>query len=637
MKIKFQLKESISTGYNIEELIDFVDNLPIEIAGFDTDNNVLSSELNYNFNRERKKEKIGIIKITDVVFPRKEKLEHIINCEIRIDENFRDELKDINSVFNIDLEHFKATLKRYFICKGKHNYREKYFSRCFWVADCQSEFINQALSSKFYLLENKLREVINEVLTYSLGVDWSSEHTRIYNLTRNATDYVKKVSIFKDIEHDLNMLLTDELADIIMNPGISLSNDANNIETINKVLEEIMSEAFNKNGKIKDEHFRNNVKNSSLFNKEANSLHEDFFAQLDKNGDRMLKNLWDDATKRRNHIAHNKPLDIEFYNKTERQFDQTEALLDEYLTQFSLVERETEIVRIVKEWSSKGEYLSKSAEIEASKEAQKDTSICQIKHIETDPSDELQFESYQELAEEEAGVHIRSDDEIIDFLGEVVDTKIDMLFEIANDLDLIININNSFGDATILLDVKHEMIENKTMVIEVVHQNINSSSGADSEVRIEAKVDGEIYKCCRIKYTNPEYEFNESQSNYMPIISEYLDDNEFNDLIDEIITLLEVDFESLLSLALEKKNSYSTVKDGEMTMLIEEDCPYCGNYETVCTDNDFFTMLGLIWEESKGVCLKCGEECTVGENLEGYLKVVPFGEDPHFYDLHIAD
>ncbi|WP_317912482.1 hypothetical protein [Carnobacterium maltaromaticum] len=542
MKIKFQLNGTLSLGYSIDEILDFIDDLSIKIDHFQIENNRLISNLVYDFKTGNGQEKIGIIKITDTLFPRKEKLEHIINCEILIEDTLKHELKSITSIFNVELELFKSSLKRYFICKGKNNYRKKYFSRCFWVSDCQSKIINQVLSSKFYSLENKLREVINEVLTYNLGSDWSAEYTRIYKLSRSSTDYIKKVSIFKDIEHDLTMLLTDELADIIMSPGISLSNDANNIEKINDVLEQIMIDAFNKNGKISDTQFRENIKNSSLFNKEANSLHEEFFSHLDQSGDRMLKNLWEDATKRRNHIAHNKPLDIDFYIKTEQQFNKIEILLDDYLAQFDLIEKEVELVSISKEWGSEEDYLLKvSGEIE-NPDNEQVPSTCQNDDGENDNFDLDLFESHQAFAEEEAGVYVRSDKEIVNLIGEIVDTQIDRLFELANDLDLIITKNNSFGEETILLEVEHEMIENNTMKIETIYQNIDSSRGAVSEIRIIVKVDDQDYEECFIKYTNPDYEFNEHQSNYMPTIREDLDIHDFNELIEKMIEYLDNNF-----------------------------------------------------------------------------------------------
>lgn len=506
-----------------------------------------------------------------------------------------------------------------------------------WLEDFQSEHFNKILANDFYLLENKYREVINEILTYNLGSSWSDKYTKVYNLPRKESiyDYKQKVSIFKDIDANLFTLLTGEISDIIMKPTVTVVND----ENYKEVLEEIMKDAFSKDNVISDKKLRDKIKDNEIFDKKSNSLYEDFFAKLifKEEGNRMLKNLWEDIVKRRNHIAHNKPIDIIFYKKTKSDFEHIKDLLDGYMENFYKLETECESLKIPEKWNLKNDFLKLTNDTTTNNNETKENDCIDRKidnHYlkETVVYEEIDND-YEELFQEEAGIDVLSGDEISELMGENIDEKVDLLFEKANELDLIITTNNSFNFSNILLEVEHKLIKNRTMKIAVLYTMINDSRGGTSEVEITSEIDGVNHRRCKVRYTNPDYEYNEEQSNYMPSVLSVLEIEDLDELIEDLDEYLDEEFFNVLLKASEDNNSYSRITDGGNQILLEADCPYCYNYETVCVSSDIFGILDIDWSEELGVCLECGEICSVGENAQGVMKVAELGTDTYSYGI----
>ncbi|ASZ07123.1 MULTISPECIES: hypothetical protein [Enterococcus] len=134
-------------------------------------------------------------------------------------------------------------------------------------------------------------------------------------------------------------------------------------------------------------------------------------------------------------------------------------------------------------------------------------------------------------------------------------------------------------------------------------------------------------------YVNGDYTFNNYQGTYIPEIEDTMNVDEFENYIDDLIDESDQVIPNLMQIASNDPENYIRVKDGGALLLIEETCPYCWAYDSVTVEKEYFELAEVEWEEDAGICLECGEKCTVGENAQGYIKIVSCGEDSYYYDL----
>lgn len=621
--VEFLLVNQISEGYNTEELLDYLSVTSFVLEKVENQNNEAELKLFYFFEEEKKE--VGKILVTEILRSSSNNtFENMVKCIIVIsDVCYINKMNVIQSAFSIDFEKLKVCLKEYFTKKGKLDYREKYFKKCLWLKDEQSCLISAELSKKIYRLENKLRSVIEEIFCTKIGYNWANDHAKVYTTGRDVGDYKQKVKYFKDIDMMMNNLLTNEVIELIMDSNITLSDNTKNIIMVEKELNKLLPEIFDINGKTSDSKLRKALQSSSLFDKESHSLFDKYINEYSQSGNRNLKNQWDEITKRRNHIAHNKPLDIHFYEESIIVFNKVTDILDQIINKFReeiIREKVILVPKFEESWKSKSSYEK-------------------IKEI-VDEENEKAMDHEEHIAELESGVSVATEEEIIEIFEEYMNEKIDELFEILNNSNFDIIKNNNFDDKVVLLKGEYRL--NRKLYIEISSDIIlvDGSQGGTSEVEITIKLNGlennKEYKE-RISFINSEYEFNNEQGNYMPIIESELQIIDFENRTDEIVSEIENEFPDFQEIANQKYSSYEYVKDGAPSLLVSEECPYCGEWDTVCIDPEYFDILDKPYSETSGLCLSCGEICEAEENAQGYIKLGEVGDDLWTVDLFESD
>lgn len=588
------------------------------ISNLSTTGNYVSGDILQMDHDNIMEEIIGEISFAQINFAVSDKIEHILNVDIRVN-NVNGQFDDILNQTNKDFEKFKNVVKNYFL----RNDGNTYFMRCSLYEDFQSKKINEKLSALFYDVENKFREIIDKILTIEVGCNWNDDIVDVYNLLKKKGEYCKEVEVFKNIDEKLFNLLTDQLFEIIGPPELILSPDVANSDFVKKELANALGVLIDKN--VTNEKRVQFFKESQLFTSGNDSYLNLYFSNLYMDsGDRMFQNKWQEATKKRNHIAHNKPLDLHFYKSADTLFRELLSEFDRFMTEYQY-RRNIEQVNI--------SIPDLSFLVE-----QRDFDDGFTSDEISDLEDELRLveeENLAQIAENEAGIRVRNRTEIIDLIGSVINEKIDSLFSTLYDNDANILVNNSFGEGGVLLEANHRYLKDKGIKISVQELHVDESKGSRSYVILKQVIPDEEIQFFEIEYLNGDYYYNEDQCNYMPKQEDSLNAGLFIKHIEIIIETIDEIIPNLLKMANNDFENYIRAKDGCEGILIEESCPYCDFYETVTTYDKYFELADIEWQPNVGLCLECGEICTVGHNAEGYTKLVPYGEDPCLIDLHL--
>lgn len=211
-----------------------------------------------------------------------------------------------NDHYNIkNLEELKIKIKNILLKKinqeGENN-------KCYWLKDLQIEEMSINLYSDFHRLENQLRSFINKVLCNAIGCNWLNEilhylPSRLEEKHTRGKSRRGQVSSFSNVDDFLFSLDTGDLIDIIKLEIKEM--DYREIKKLDSCLKSLEKE-----------------KNIDSFLSKINSMKEvrvDFWKNHFKN---YLKEsfieCWADFEKNRNHVMHNKPLDVKAYQKSKK-------------------------------------------------------------------------------------------------------------------------------------------------------------------------------------------------------------------------------------------------------------------------------------------------------------------------------
>lgn len=455
------------------------------------------------------------------------------------------------------IEQLKHLLKSYLI--------RNFFNKCFWLIDYQSEKANEELAREFYRLENKFRNFINLVMIKYAGANWFFEEVpykfrkKYGNLSKA---YKEAVVAFEDVDDTLYCLLTDELSMLleqnrkIFNPTIS--------EVDYYAVVDILS-----NGKQ-----QNALNKVSSFQIEKKSLFDTYFNQFT---DRKLINEWEFLSKTRNHIAHNKLIDSALKNRFISDMKKFNVILDDGLKQVNLTDP-------TKEQMIRDRIIAQNNEA-----------------------------ILQEFAELDSGINVRNDDSIMSNMGEVIDNTIDDLYEYLSEReDFEIVENKSFGGeiGDVLISARY-MPKNECLTITVDNIHVIGEPGIQSTIKLKVEI-GETVEFVQLSFQNGEYEYNEDQANYMPVIEDIMDADEFKESMEEVKNIIDDKFPNFLQEARDASHSYQVVKDGGEPIIIEEvPCPNCDVEDSLSSEEEYFEEFGEEWRAHLAICLACGETCEI--------------------------
>lgn len=355
------------------------------------------------------------------------------------------------------------------------------------MSDNQSLWLSKEVYSEIYMAENELRAFVNKVMIENFGSEWHDkpEFSKLgASIELNAGNVKRSVPNFANIEVNLYTATLETLIDTVKSD--IYTDTMPNMPEIQKV---IKSKIFATTQLDKMQSALDYLR--TQYTKKYN-VWDKFFVPLIKEPDRFEQSL-SDFIANRNHVAHNKLLDISAKNK----------MLSDTL----------EFRRFIKAAIRKFENENHSEEVEET-----------LRSIEEQR--EYEREAQLEVIESESGITIRNREKILDLFSDVV-------HDIYNSIHECLYFNEEMDVKEISL-LKDYTDEQKLFQITFCQRNILSIYGLididDSEgvtSTLQISVIGENDEDIiteNIEYINGEAEYNSEQTSFMPVVEDFLDD-----------------------------------------------------------------------------------------------------------------
>ncbi|WP_026824331.1 hypothetical protein [Exiguobacterium marinum] len=459
-----------------------------------------------------------------------------MNIQISYDEQSSDNFSTIYSI--------KKELKQLF--RGT-------WKECIWLEDRQSQHFAEELYAKTYKVENDLRNFINILMTRKLGVKWWENYVdnKIANTSNTRQGPYRLIApLYRNVDSNLLSIDTDHLKDIMV------YKQKKWVPSYDSKIEEWLK-SNDTNDLIK---LKNKILNDQ-FQVEVD-LWKDIFS---KYFEEDFISLWDELSKNRNHIAHNKLIDLEAYHTITNNIEEVSKQIIKANKQFNRTDKSSE-------------------EQEKLRQLQMD------------------YESY--VAELESGINIRGTDEI----SAIFEEEINSLIEAVHDtfyfrLDLKISEISEYQGSYIntFLTINSRISDEYSLVLAPDDFNIDESNGGESNACVRLFIEnheGELQEleAYTISYRNGYYYFNEEQGNYMPESDSELSGIDFDKVIEKIEEFIESYFPNKLGELSDWKRS-EMVDDGPK-VVGDFACEECGEH-TVSIYEEFLEF---------GKCATCGHE-----------------------------
>ncbi|MFS0873627.1 MULTISPECIES: hypothetical protein [Paenibacillus] len=384
------------------------------------------------------------------------------------------------------------------------------WEQCVWLEDSQSELFAEELYKKVHNVENSLRRLINSILFFKLGGDWWGKYMPVdlinkYNLRND--QYRRRTPSFDNIHTNLMSIDTADLILILSYKTHKLRKDSifrdEDINPFEGFAEP--ENALSHEEKKKLVHFQDTM-NSILFNsKSMDKLHlnliqvlkdqmeidkdfwEDYFCPWFSCDFRKFSGLWQEFTADRNHVAHNKLIDVKLSDKFHKSMTELQKLISEAEGKFATY-TESEAANYLEEIKVEAKEIERQHALDWREQVEADAGINILDDIEI-------IEQYQEY--------------ITDALNEIKDN-----FYYRTDIEIIYSEPDLKEECEILV-IKHNLIGNELKVR--VFPNIDSSEGETSTVTLQVISKG-FKGTFRLHYTNGEAVYNSEQTTYMPLV-----------------------------------------------------------------------------------------------------------------------
>lgn len=415
-----------------------------------------------------------------------------------------------------------------------------------WLMDADSQCLSESIYPDLYSAENSLRRLINSVMVKVYGTKWwdlfvpfsiKNKHKR------RLGGYKSVVPGFRNVDEKLMSIDVGDLFSIItlerkvwkpkFDDEISSQLSGMQSEKPEKIIE-ILKKQLEKEISLWDKWF-------------SRYLPESF------KGDFKQFETY------RNHIAHNKLIDRSAYRKIK---DITKTIKDN-----------------IDEAIKKSEKDILSAEDESIVEKQKEY----LKMLK------------RENKENDAGVSIRTNDEIHDLLYDAVGEVMSFLSEsLYFREDIEIQLGEYDEDDQIAFEVVSKITEEKISI--VVEYEVCDDEGGESWVCLS--YDDEY---SYIRYMNGAVEYDSDQLLYMPITQDKLSQNDVDKAKKSILEYINdvTDIKEKAHAAY-----YEAIKNGDIPPIGDGiECEECGEYEVVI-DDEF---------APEGTCLNCGCKNSISQ------------------------
>ncbi|UKS26301.1 hypothetical protein LOZ80_33040 [Paenibacillus sp. HWE-109] len=430
---------------------------------------------------------------------------------------------------------------------------KKDWEQILWLTDEQSSRFAEELYGRIYRVENELRNFINMVMVKKLGASWWDKYVpeEVRNKHKARQGAYKRLAVsFQNVNDHLMAIDTDDLLTVMTNV-LHKWEPSHDIE-IEKLIEKgslSQSEVIKLTEKLKGQ-LKVEVKIwETLFKPYLTDL---FLPE------------WDNFSKNRNHIAHNK-------------------LIDKIANE-----------KISKNIASVGEMINKASE----------------KFSQTEISDEgrEQIEILREIIEEDmksrtfemAGVEVRNERQIlslfettlVEFVSDIQDR---IYFRPALDVDYNTKPNLEVSETTELLNISSR-IDNSIITLKSVIRELSGDPGETSSLELKLFLDEQEIAACEISNFNGNAEWDSDEGYYQQTAVDKFDTSELKDFAEKIIEAVDDNYQDYLSEL--QAEQYSSVKDGGLDPIADFDCEECGENSVSLVDH-----IGGI-----GKCVLCGHQ-----------------------------
>ncbi len=426
-------------------------------------------------------------------------------------------------------------------------------SRCIWLEDAQSEELSKHLYAEINKVENLLRNFIIECMIHSFGLFWwekiAPDKIETSFHQKKTEVYKKTFKDFANIDTHLMSLNTEHLSTILELEIKKIHNP-----TVTPELERYLRM------KDKDKFFSEMQKQLKI---EKNMWNDVFSRYLEKE----FLGYWHNLCENRNHIAHNKLIDIKNYKKALGNIEN--------------------INKGIESAKQKFEKLNMSNEM--------------IEEIEKDIDEEKEF--LDSLIESEAGVRIRNDYEIEElFLESISEFKDNIVAIFDYNTDIIIkNTDIDFNTTTnlIILEIHSSFLKEVAIKIEILYTTFCDAEGSDSEVVFRVYFITDIeqkQEDCSMVYTNGKAVFNSEGGYYMPETQDKMNISELEDVEKKIRNFSEENLSS--------KEDFIERYQEDGYFYNEIYCTSCGE-ETIISEDEL--------QFEKNLCISCMTKNSIVE------------------------
>jgi len=421
-----------------------------------------------------------------------------------------------------------------------------------WLMDKDSEMLSIELYPSIYRVENLARQLINQVMTKEYGIEWWDIYVPIHIRNKHRSrqgGYKSVVPGFANVDERLMSIDIGDLISIFMLQEKKWTPVFNNE----------ISRFLNEHSEMKLQKLKEIL--SEQMDTTKDLWTEEFSKYLSCNFTDNLKEF----ELNRNHVVHNKLIDRSAYT----------TILSS--------------IRIVEEELKSG--LKKVSENIISSEQR------EIIAEQMEMERQEQEAALHEIMESEAGVEIRTSEEILDLFDEHLyefHSELQTNLRFRNDIEIsdYQNIISS-ADTGTLFEIKYK-INDETAIVSYSIESIIESQGAESDINILVQLGKELYSK-QIRYINGEASFNSYQGNYMPETQDEFNVSDVAELTEGLMDFIETHFENMREYI--DSEIFSLIKDGGQSPLADIPCCECGE-EYICVDETYGTF---------GQCLNCGE------------------------------
>ena len=360
--------------------------------------------------------------------------------------------------------------------------------KCVWISDTQSLWLSKKVYSEIYIAENELRSFVSKVMIGNFGVEWNNkpEFSKMNaSIELNSNNVKRNIPDFANIDINLYTITLEGLMDTVKSDIYSdtMASDAD-------IQKEIKKKIFSTTQLDKMQSALDFLR--SQYTKKYNIWDKFFLPFIDEPV--AFQKALTIFIANRNHVAHNKLLDLSAKNKMLCDTQKFREYVNNAVKKF---DRE-----------------NISMEIEETLQAIED-------------QHEYEREVHLEIVESESGVKIRDRKEILEEFREVINNVFKDVYEKLYFSETI-NINEEselqdIDDEQLLFKISH----GQSILMAVYgFVDIDDSEGTTSSLKITVigKNDENVSKES-FEYINGQAEYNNEQTNYMPVVQNHLDDS----------------------------------------------------------------------------------------------------------------